>query len=190
MCWGGTGAARGDTSRAKARTSTPRPAVPGIFHAVTAQGDVHGERATLPLEGGRPGAAVTLRPLLSAEMISPPGWFERGEGAAASLRALGIGVPADARIRIPIVAFLIEHPTAGPVLVDTGFHASVASGDARERVRNLGPVGWLMARGMRMRPEQAIAAQLRELGIAPEQLELVVMTHLHFDHASALCDFP
>src|SRR5438270_5088751 len=123
-------------------------------------------------------------------MISPPGWFERGEGAAASLRALGIGVPADARIRIPIVAFLIEHPTAGPVLVDTGFHASVASGDARERVRNLGPVGWLMARGMRMRPEQAIAAQLRELGIAPEQLELVVMTHLHFDHASALCDFP
>ncbi len=32
--------------------------------------------------------------------------------------------------------------------------------------------------------------QLRARGIEPAAIELVVMTHLHFDHASALCDFP
>jgi N-acyl homoserine lactone hydrolase len=48
----------------------------------------------------------------------------------------------------------------------------------------------VMARDVRMRPQQAVAAQLRALGSDPADVGLVVMTHLHFDHASALCDFP
>jgi glyoxylase-like metal-dependent hydrolase (beta-lactamase superfamily II) len=76
--------------------------------------------------------------------------------------------------------------------VDTGFHRSIAAGPARERARNLGPVARVMARrsAVRMEPEQAIAAQLAALGIEPGDVRLIVMTHLHFDHASALCDFP
>ena len=133
---------------------------------------------------------MTLRPLLSAVMKGPRGWFERAEGPAAPLKALGIGVPAEEMVDVPIVAFLLEHPGAGLVLVDTGFHRSVGEGPKSERSRNLGAVGRLMARTARMRPEQAVAAQLRTLGIEPSEVGLVVMTHMHFDHASALSDFP
>ena len=123
-------------------------------------------------------------------MRGPRGWFERAQGRAATLKALGIGVAAHEMIDVPIVAFLLEHPAAGLVLVDTGFHRCVAEGPSRERSRNLGAFGRMMARGMRMDPQQTVAAQLRAGGIDPADVGLIVMTHLHFDHASALCDFP
>jgi len=146
--------------------------------------------AELPLAGGQANATLTLRPLLCAVMRGPRGWFERAPGRGAGLKALGIGVPAAELIDIPIVAFLLEHPTAGPVLVDTGFQRIVAEGPSRERTRNLGRVGRLMARDLRMEPRQCVAAQLQAHGIEESDLSLIVMTHLHFDHASALCDFP
>jgi N-acyl homoserine lactone hydrolase len=169
-----------------------RPAKPRDWHIVGmgALAEMHTGGAELPLPGGQAGATLTLRPLLSATMRGPVGWFSRPEGPTAGLKALGLGIPAEDRVDVPIVAFLLEHPSAGPVLVDTGFHASIAEGPSDVRARNLGPIGRLMARDTKMRPEQAVAAQLRALGVDPSELELVVMTHLHFDHASALCDFP
>jgi N-acyl homoserine lactone hydrolase len=144
----------------------------------------------LPLQGGQAGATVTLHPLLCAVMRGPKAWFERVEGRFAGLKAIGVGVPADEVIDVPIVAFLLEHPGAGPLLVDTGFHRVVAEGSSRARSRNLGTFGRLMARNMRMAPEQAIASQLRARGVDPHELAAIVMTHLHFDHASALPEFP
>jgi len=41
-----------------------------------------------------------------------------------------------------------------------------------------------------MKPEQAVRAQLEQRGIPPETIRLIVMTHLHVDHASALNQFP
>jgi N-acyl homoserine lactone hydrolase len=157
---------------------------------VGATSKLSADAAELPLPGGSDGATLTLRPLLSAVMRSPVGWFERVDGPMAPLKALGIGVGQQQMIDVPIVAFLLEHPSAGLILVDAGFHASVASGSGRERSRNLGPIGRVMVRGMRMRAEQSVAAQLRALAIDPADVRLIVMTHLHFDHASALCDFP
>jgi N-acyl homoserine lactone hydrolase len=144
----------------------------------------------LPLDGGRTDAAVTLHPLLTAVMRGPKAWFERVEGRMAGLKAIGVGVPPDEIVDVPIVTFLLEHPSAGPVLVDTGFHRVVAEGRSRERSRNLGSFGRVMARNMRMEPQQAVAAQLREHGVDPRDLAAIVMTHLHFDHASALAEFP
>jgi N-acyl homoserine lactone hydrolase len=95
-------------------------------------------------------------------------------------------VPKDRWMTAPIVAFLVEHPTAGPVLIDTGFHASVA---VKPR-SNLGRVGALIYRDIDMRPEQAVEAQLRAKGIQPSDVKVVIMTHLHPDHASAISDFP
>lgn len=120
----------------------------------------------------------------------PPNWFHRKQGPVEALKAFGIGVPANRQMAIPIPAYLLEHPSAGLVLVDTGMHRSIAQGHGRERARNLGPVGRMMSRHANMRPEQTVAAQLRTLGVEPADIDLVVMTHLHFDHASALCDFP
>ncbi len=123
-------------------------------------------------------------------MKGPIGWFHRAKGPTATLKALGIGVPAEQNISIPIVAFLVEHPSAGLLLIDTGFHGSIADGSGSERSRNLGPIGRVMARDVRMRPEQTVAAQLRARGIDPTDIAVIVMTHLHFDHASGLADFP
>jgi glyoxylase-like metal-dependent hydrolase (beta-lactamase superfamily II) len=41
-----------------------------------------------------------------------------------------------------------------------------------------------------MEASQAVPAQLRSLGIDPKGVKLVVMTHLHVDHASAMSEFP
>jgi glyoxylase-like metal-dependent hydrolase (beta-lactamase superfamily II) len=150
----------------------------------------HATPLELPLPGGQPGASVILHPLLCAQMRGPIGWFHRAAGPTATLKALGVGVPAEQLIEIPIIAFLVEHPTAGHILIDTGFHGSVASGTGAERSRNLGLTGRVIGRNIQMRPEQTVAAQLAARGIDSAQIGLVVMTHLHFDHASALADFP
>jgi glyoxylase-like metal-dependent hydrolase (beta-lactamase superfamily II) len=142
--------------------------------------------ASLPLPGGRPGATVRLYPLLAAECKGPPAWFNRAEGPLATLKALGIGVPRRDWIDFPVVSFLIEHPGAGPVLVDTGLHPAVAV----EPRQNLGGIASLIFRDIRMEPSQATPAQLRALGVEPADVGVVVMTHLHADHASAASEFP
>src|SRR5688572_11096670 len=81
--------------------------------------------ASLPLAGGRPDATVRLRPLLCGRFVSPEPSMHRQEGRLASLRALGVGLSSDGWTEVPVVAFLVEHPGAGRVLVDTGFHPSI-----------------------------------------------------------------
>jgi N-acyl homoserine lactone hydrolase len=146
--------------------------------------------AEFPLPGGQADARLTLHPLLCAEISAPPNWFVRKPGPVEALKAFGVGVPARDLIPVPIPAYLLEHPSAGPVLVDTGMHESCISGGGRERSRNLGPIGRLMSRRLSVTPEQTAAAQLRAHGLQPTDIRLIVMTHLHYDHASALRDFP
>jgi N-acyl homoserine lactone hydrolase len=142
--------------------------------------------AELPLKGGRDGASVKLTPILTATVSGPIQWFLRDEGRMAKLKGFGIGVPKDQFVRAPIQCFLVEHPGAGAILIDTGFHASVA---VKPR-SNLGMFGTVIYRDIDMRPEQSAAAQLRERGIEPATVGTVIMTHLHPDHASAIVDYP
>jgi N-acyl homoserine lactone hydrolase len=156
----------------------------------TPKPDPEAAPAQLPLPGGSEGACVTLHPLLCAEMRGPIGWFERTYGPTAALHALGIGASAESYVSVPIVAFLVEHPSAGAILIDTGLHGSLIGADRRARNRNLGPIGRLLMRDLSMRPEQTAVEQLRAREIEPSAVRTIVMTHLHFDHASALVDFP
>jgi N-acyl homoserine lactone hydrolase len=142
--------------------------------------------AELPLPGGNSDATVKLRPLLSGVAKGAPGWIHREEGRLAKLRAIGIGVPKSDLLEIPVVAFLVRHPGAGPILIDTGLHPSCAV----DPKQNLGRVGALAFPGLEMEPRQAVAEQLRALGIEARDVKLVVMTHLHIDHASAMSEFP
>jgi N-acyl homoserine lactone hydrolase len=142
--------------------------------------------AELPLSGGRKDAKVRLHPLLTATTKGPPGWFLREEGRLATLKGFGFRVPRDRWLTAPIVAFLVEHPGAGPVLIDTGFHASVAVSPRS----NLGRVTSFVYKGIDMRAEQSVEAQLRDKQIAASDVRAVIMTHLHPDHASAIVDFP
>ncbi len=142
--------------------------------------------AQLPLPGGRQGATVRLHPLLCARMVAPPGLIHRGEGRLAPLRALGVGVSQDEWTELPVQAFLVEHPGAGLVLIDTGFHAAVAV-DPRQ---GMGRLGGLIFKDLRMDSEQAVPGQLRERGFDPDDVATVVLTHLHGDHASGIAQFP
>jgi N-acyl homoserine lactone hydrolase len=142
--------------------------------------------ASLPLPGGREGATVRVHPLLTATCKAPPGWLLREEGRLASARAFGIRVPRSEWIEIPVVAFLVEHPGFGPFLIDTGFHASVAV-DSKQ---NLGRLNAFFFKDIEMSQSDAVSHQLRGRGIDPNSIGLVVMTHLHVDHASAIADFP
>src|SRR5215207_5637094 len=111
-------------------------------------------RLTSPLPGGQPGATVVLHPMICAYMDSPPEFMAMTKGKARAVRQALLS--RKTQTRVPIVAFLVEHPGVGPIIIDTGFHPSVAV-DAQQ---NLGRVyGRLYS--IDMRPEQAIPAQLR-----------------------------
>jgi N-acyl homoserine lactone hydrolase len=138
--------------------------------------------ASLPLPGGRPNAHVRVHPLTTGTVMYPvDAFFARG-GRLAGLHAIGF---RSERVEIPIPVFILEHPGAGVVLVDTGFHASVAV----DPKKNMGPVLGRIFKS-RMRPDEAVPDQLRERGIDPKDVKTVVMTHLHVDHASGVAQFP
>jgi len=142
--------------------------------------------AELPLPGGREGARVKLHPLLTGSTTGPRAWFLREEGRMAWRPAFGFGVKKEDWLKVPVQAFLVEHPGAGPLLIDTGFHPSVAA----KPQANLGRLSQFTFRNLEMTPDQAVSAQLRRRGIEAAQIKVVVMTHLHFDHASAISEYP
>src|SRR4051812_36482736 len=138
--------------------------------------------ASLPLPGGREKAVVRVHPVTTGTAMYPEDAFYRRGGRLAALHALGVG---SKKIEIPIPAFIVEHPGAGLVLVDTGFHASLAS----DPKANMGPIlGRLFS--PRMGHDDAMPDQLRARGLDPKDVGIVVMTHLHVDHASGVSQFP
>jgi glyoxylase-like metal-dependent hydrolase (beta-lactamase superfamily II) len=136
-------------------------------------------------KGGPAGSTVVVEPLLGGEVQAPRAFFENPGGRLRMLRAAGVGTPRSKWVWAPVPAFLITHPTAGPILVDTAFHASVAARPAAN-------LGRMLARFSRARvePGRTITAQLRERGIDARQLATVILTHLHFDHASGIAEYP
>lgn len=143
--------------------------------------------AELPLPGGRQGATVRVHPLLCGEGAWPDAWPHREEGRLARMHALGFGVPRKRWVRLPIVAFLVEHPGAGPILVDTGLDPVVADDQKKSFGRVLGATS---TKTFSMEPSQAVPEQLRARGVDPADVELVFLTHMHFDHTSGMGQFP
>jgi N-acyl homoserine lactone hydrolase len=146
---------------------------------------VHVEPRALtgPLDGGGPEkTAVTVEPLLGGEIQLPAAFFE---GRGRRYETYGLLSRRSKWPWAPVPAFLITHPTAGKVLVDTAFHPSVAVSPSA----NLGRLAAWMARP-RVEEGKDIPAQLRERGVDPKSIPTVVMTHLHLDHTSGISEFP
>jgi len=97
------------------------------------------------------------------------------------LRAMLTGKPPRT---IPTPAFLVRHPSAGAILVDTGLHPSIAT-DGKE---NFGGLGNRIGKPT-LEPGEDVPAQLRKRGLDPGEIPVVVMTHLHSDHTSAISEF-
>jgi N-acyl homoserine lactone hydrolase len=138
-----------------------------------------------PWAGGRDGATVVVEALRVGEMQFPRAGLEATGGRLQNLRMVGIGTQRSRWPWVPCPAFLIRHPAAGPFLVDTGLHPSVAA----KPVANLGRLVTSYAHP-RLETEEALPAQLRARGVDPREIPLVVMTHLHIDHASGMAEFP
>lgn len=83
------------------------------------------------------------------------------------------------QVTLPVSSYLIEHPK-GLVLIDTGWNKQVRTSNWAElgpQVQiNTGylPTGW------------AIDERLNALGYRPEDLDYILLSHLHCDHVSGL----
>jgi N-acyl homoserine lactone hydrolase len=137
-----------------------------------------------PLAGGTRGATVVVEPMVCGHVDFARELMVRPEGrflTAKLLRALLAGPPNI----VPVPCFLVRHPSAGAILVDTGLHPSIAT-DRRE---NFGGLASRFAKPT-LEPGEDAPAQLRKRGLEPGEIPVVVMTHLHLDHASAISEFP
>jgi glyoxylase-like metal-dependent hydrolase (beta-lactamase superfamily II) len=141
-------------------------------------------RLAAPLPGGKAGATVAVELFRAGEFATPRAFVESARPFPL-LRMAGLGTPRSKYLTLPVPAFLIHHPSAGPFLVDTGLHPSVSARPAE----NLGRLTASLGKP-RLAPGEDVPAQLRSRGIDPKQLGLVVMTHMHFDHTSAMSEFP
>jgi N-acyl homoserine lactone hydrolase len=142
--------------------------------------------AALPLPGGKPGATVRVHPILTGEMHAPRAHSNRPTGRLAKAKILtGVLGPRGRWEWLPVPAFLVEHPNAGPILIDTGLHPSCAT----DASGNMGRTGKFLYQ-IRMDHDQALRFQLPARGVASNEIRVVVMTHLHIDHASAVSEFP
>jgi glyoxylase-like metal-dependent hydrolase (beta-lactamase superfamily II) len=81
------------------------------------------------------------------------------------------------------VCLLIE-TERGPVLVDTGLGLHDYS--------NPSPLVrfYIADTGIHMEPENAAIHQITRFGWKPEDVQDIILSHLHFDHAGGLPDFP
>jgi N-acyl homoserine lactone hydrolase len=138
-----------------------------------------------PLSGGTPGASVAVEPIVAGHVQWSRSMMERPGGRLETLKVLRGLITGQPAITIPIPAFVIRHPSAGAILVDTGLHPSIAT-DGRE---NLGKVSNRLGKPALAAGED-VPAQLRARDLNPREIAVVVMTHMHLDHTSAISEFP
>ena len=97
----------------------------------------------------------------------------------------GIGRSLKHQVWLPVSVYLIEHPK-GRVLIDTGWHTDVR----KSQFRHLGLLHYLINKA-NLPEGQAIHEQLAKMGLKASDIDYVVLSHLHSDHASGLkhvCD--
>jgi len=88
-------------------------------------------------------------------------------------------------IRIPIPFYVIRH-TQGVVLFDSGlgveFPDQVNAWWGHRWSQKLLP--------FEFRKEEAAVEQMKRMGIPPDEVRFIILSHLHNDHASGIQDFP
>lgn len=115
----------------------------------------------------------------ASRLLAFPCGRERFDAAVFDAFDPRVGTPID----IPYFFFLIDHPDA-LILFDTGVHADLA----RDPARRLGPdaAKW----DLRVTEDEIAERLLAGAGVACGDVTHVALSHLHYDHAGGLSQFP
>jgi len=130
-------------------------------------------------------AVLGLGAMTTAHAVSPAGMklyvFSSGS------MMLGKGflqnlAPMEPKIQVPIGFFVIKHPK-GNVLFDTGNNDKLITDSSY-----WGKLASVCE--VKMTPEDAIDAQLAKIGLKPDDIKYVVVSHMHLDHGGNVGKFP
>jgi glyoxylase-like metal-dependent hydrolase (beta-lactamase superfamily II) len=102
---------------------------------------------------------------------------------AVQERQLYVGGGSNVRT-LPVLAFVFEHPQ-GLVVFDTGLNAAFGTHPQQY-------AGWFNERMVRFRscPGMHLSQQMKDHGLAPQDVADIVVSHLHYDHTGDLSAFP
>lgn len=118
--------------------------------------------------------------------VSP--YLPFGGDHCGTIKASGITTPKSHWLWLPVSVYLIEHPK-GRILVDTGWHREMSPNgvyDSHAQIKSLGsPLLYIVNQG-RIGKGEAIDEQLATMGLKPQDLDYVLLTHLDCDHANGL----
>lgn len=106
-------------------------------------------------------------------------------GYCSSLEKLAIKTAPWRCCQFPAMFALIRHPKHGNILFDTGHSNKFYD------LTNKFPMQiyrWLIH--VEHNEKSGAASQLKELGITPEEINYIIISHFHADHIGSLHDFP
>lgn len=83
------------------------------------------------------------------------------------------------------IVALLHHPQRGWLLWDAGYAPRMLAATQRWPFSL-----YRRATPLHLRPEQAAVAQLARFGLTPDDIQQVIISHLHADHIAGLHDFP
>jgi len=106
-------------------------------------------------------------------------------GSTSAFEALAVRGGRWRTLEFPALVGLIEHPTRGPFLFDTGYAEAFFTA-----TRGWPGCLYRWATPVELRPEQRLGAQLERLGLRARDVQGLVLSHFHADHVAGLCDFP
>ena len=130
---------------------------------------------------GASSPAVDVRVLRVGGVTMPHGYVFRPQLPTAPARFAAAFRPGAESLTSPLLAYVLRHPQAGPVLVDTGLHPDAQ----RDLHGDYGPVLGRVFSSLRF-PAESYVEQLEGCGVRAGDFELVAMTHLHVDHTGGM----
>ena len=125
--------------------------------------------------------AVELDVMVVGQVPTPYAYVFRPENGNRLTRLAAVFDPRGDVVQSPCLAYVLRHPSAGAILIDTGLHP----GASDNLLRDFGLPIALVFRNLEP-AEVPYEDQLRGLGAEASEVERVIMTHLHVDHTSGM----